>query len=253
MLAEILHFDNQDNIVGVAHGGNAGVITNHKGNVRILSSSFYGTKSVEEIMALNMTEWNAENIQVTESNDDPTQFVTYVIGNIEGNMELFGNCFFENHATIAPVLSYKGTISKSRNGGTESKSIAEQETCEFVAEVLFPDEPEASGQESTPLSSDIEYACVEFDVKKGCAAPTQANTDLPRGVSSGGTFVDTTGASRPSSSSTQGATNVALYFVIALIGAVFIVMLAIATYNLRRGASPLRLPTFRSDPIPPIL
>jgi hypothetical protein len=178
--------------------------------------------------------------------------VTYVIGNIEGNMELYGNCFFENHATIAPVLGYKGTISKSRNGGTESKSIAEQETCEFVAEVLFPDELQSAGQGSSPLSSDVEYACVEFDVKNGCASPTKADTDLPRGVSSGGTLVDSTGSSRTSSSSTQGP-NVVLYFIVAIVGAVFISMMAIVAYNLRRGASPLRLPTFRSDPIPPIL
>jgi hypothetical protein len=204
-------------------------------------------------MTMNETEWNAENIQVTESNDDPTQFVTYVIGNIEGNMELFGNCFFENFATIAPVLSYKGTISKSRNGGVESSLIAEQETCEFIAEVLFPDEPETSGQESTPLSSDVEYACVEFDVKNGCASPSTANTDMPRGVSSGGTVADYTGTFRTSSSSSQGPSNVALYCIVALIGAVFILMMAMASYNLRRGASPLRLPTFRSDPIPPIL
>lgn len=203
---------------------------------------------------MNMTEWNLKDIQVTESNDDPSQFVTYVVGNIEGNMELYGNCFFENHATIAPVLSYKGTLSESRNGGTESPSIAKQETCEFVAEVLFPDVPESSGQGSTPLSSDVEYACVEFDVKNGCASPTMLNMDdMPRGVSSGGTVVDSSGISETNSSSTQRPGNAALYCIVALIGAFFILMLVIASYNLRRSASPLRLPTFRSDPIPPIL
>jgi hypothetical protein len=206
--------------------------------VKLLYNSFYGTRSVEQMELGRASE-----------------FVTYVVANIEGNMLLNGNCFVSNMVTIAPVLSYKGKISSVLNGGSVSSTLLNEETCEFVAIVLNPHESTSTALQSTPLSAETEYTCVNFDVVDACAAPDEADSDTSRGVADNSTVIDNghlSGSENPTSS-TPGPGGVVLYCFMALMVAVLVITMVVVSYNVRRGASPLQLPSFRSDPIPPIL
>jgi hypothetical protein len=202
--------------------------------MKLLSNTFYET--------------SVENIESEGA-------VSYVVANIEGNMVLNGNCFISNMDTIAPVLSYKGTISTFANGGSTSSVVANQESCEFVAVVITPDEAISTSTGTTPLSAEPEYKCIDFDVLDGCPAPAKADSGMPRGVPGNSTVVGNgpLSGSQSTSTSTPGSGNVALYCLVALAAAALVIAMVVVSYNVRRGASPLQLPSFRSDPIPPIL
>jgi hypothetical protein len=235
-------------MAGSEYSRNASIITNHKGNVRLLYNTFYGAQSFEEMESKGESKVR-DGVDV---NHDQPPFATSVVVNDEGNLVLEGNCFIWNTEAIAPVISYQGTVSVIRNGGNTPSTAATPEACEFAAIVLLPSEPTSPGQDSSRLPSDNGFTCIDFDVADDCAAPGGADLSIPRGVPENSTVVDK--APLPGFQTPSGSSGVALYFFVALIGAIIVVGLGVVvSYNVRRRATALQVPSFRSDPIPSIM
>lgn len=86
-----------------------------------------------------------------EERVDP-RFANYLIGNMNGILELTGNCFVENRVYFAPVISHSDKFpSLSDNYGEATL----QEACEFAA--VFRNTGTAAAV------SQSNYYCMEYD------------------------------------------------------------------------------------------
>lgn len=89
--------------------------------------------------------------------DGSNTFLGYVIANLNGYLEMESNCFINNEATLAPVISVLGELEVSRNGGTKLSGLPKP-SCEFMA--VIESDPETG---RTELSSEMSFSCVQFD------------------------------------------------------------------------------------------
>ena len=136
----------QENKIGSLPGQSTGLIINNGADLSVTRSSFLGN----------------EEVQV-----DP-RFANYLIGNMNGLLELEGNCFVENQIQFAPVISHSDkfpTVSNNYGQGTLL------ETCEFVA--VFRNTGTAAAV------SQSNYYCIEFDRLSCVRSPGQVATRDP--------------------------------------------------------------------------
>ena len=114
-------------------GQSTGLIINSGGDLSVTHTSFMGN----------------EEVQVDQ------RFANYLIGNMNGLLELTGNCFIENKVHFAPVVSHSDkfpTLSSNYGEG------AQMGTCEFAA--VF----KSTATSTTAAdASQSNYYCVEFD------------------------------------------------------------------------------------------
>lgn len=137
------------NRLGSLLGQSTGIIINHGGNLAIANTTF---------MAI-------EEVQVD------SRFANYIIGNMDGYLELTGNCFVENKITFAPVISHAETVPvMSNNYGTATN----HEQCEFAAVYQNTVGTEAANQ--------IGDYCMKYDRHSCTGIPTgTAKRDPPTG------------------------------------------------------------------------
>jgi hypothetical protein len=95
--------------------------------------------------------------------DDTWQGVAYVIANIDGFLEMTGNCFAMNNVTLAPVLSEVGIVEASMNSGNGDVVFGAQ--CEFVA--LY-DRKDATVVIAGISNRRTEVSCIDFDTDESC-------------------------------------------------------------------------------------
>ena len=137
------------NRLGSMLGQSTGIIINHGGNLAVTNTTF---------MAI-------EEVQVD------SRFANYIIGNMDGFLELTGNCFVENKISFAPVISHSdiGPV-MSNNYGTATN----QEQCEFAA--VYQNTVKASA------GSQIDDYCMKYDRHSCTGIPTgTAKRDPPKG------------------------------------------------------------------------
>lgn len=121
-----------ENTVGSIAGQSTGIIINNGGDLSVKDTTFMFN----------------EEVQV-----DP-RFANYIIGNMNGYLELTGNCFVENKVNYAPVISHSDTFpSLSSNYGTKTM----KETCEFAAVYNFKNTGTAAAV------SQSNYYCMAYD------------------------------------------------------------------------------------------
>jgi hypothetical protein len=89
--------------------------------------------------------------------------MAYVIANIEGILEMTGNCFAMNNVTLAPVMSEVGTIEASMNSGNGDVVFAAE--CEFVALYDNKDETVVIAGISNRRTK---VSCIDFDTDESC-------------------------------------------------------------------------------------
>jgi len=99
------------------------------------------------------------------------RFANYIIGNMNGLLELKGNCFVENKVTFAPVISHSDKAPKLKDNYGEHTAL---ETCEFAA--VFKN----TGAAATV--SQRNYYCMEYD-RTACFRDPKLST--PRDPKSG--------------------------------------------------------------------
>lgn len=83
-------------------------------------------------------------------------FINYIILNFYGQLELYGNCFFDNKMKGSPVLSHTlndDNISvMADNNGQAVSSLTMKLFCEFIAEFIF-----------YPSQDIFNFTCFDFD------------------------------------------------------------------------------------------
>jgi hypothetical protein len=93
--------------------------------------------------------------------------MAYVIANIEGTLEMTGNCFAMNKVTLAPVMSVAGTIEASMNSGNGEVALAAE--CEFIALYDKKDETVViAGILNRRTEEELDVSCIDFDADGSC-------------------------------------------------------------------------------------
>jgi hypothetical protein len=96
--------------------------------------------------------------------------MAYVILNIQGTLELIGNCFAQNEVTIAPVIGDGGSIEASMNSG--NKHAVRTSGCEFVALFTSADDTKAArvipGISNRRTEQALDVSCIDFDIAGPC-------------------------------------------------------------------------------------
>ena len=207
----------QDNSLSSSSGQSSGLITSHRGNIRLQHNTFYGTKV-------------AADSSVSTLDEAALQYIKYVVANVEGTLELTGNCFVDNEATIAPVLSYKGTGSVYENGGVASSSVSSSsergDTCQFLATVQGDD---STQYDHTALTVDSSFSCTLFDVS-GCAIvnASAAEVGVPRGIPINATRIPVATSASPASPLTRPGSRTAIFCAVALVTALVVAGVVLA-------------------------
>lgn len=130
-----------ENQVGTVPGQSTGIIINHGGNLAVRNSTF---------------------VSITEVQVDP-RFANYIIGNMNGLLELTGNCFVETNINFAPVISHSDTFPLlSDNCGT---ATTKQKQCNFAVVYL--------NTGTMPVDSESNDNCMEYD-RLSCTSTTGA-------------------------------------------------------------------------------
>jgi hypothetical protein len=96
-------------------------------------------------------------------------YMAYVIANIEGTLEMTGNCFAMNTITFAPVMSEVGTVKASMNSGNGELVFTAE--CEFIAVFDKRDEPLViTGISNRRTEEELLHgSCVDFDTDGSCS------------------------------------------------------------------------------------
>jgi hypothetical protein len=90
-----------------------------------------------------------------------------VIANIEGTLEMTGNCFAMNKVTLAPVLSEAGHMEASMNSGNGEVVFAAG--CEFIAAYDRKDDTVViAGISNRRTEEELDIFCVDFDTDGSC-------------------------------------------------------------------------------------
>jgi hypothetical protein len=111
--------------------------------------------------------------------------MAYVIVNIDGTLEMTGNCFAKNNVILAPVMSEGGAVEASTNSGNGDVLFAAE--CEFIALYDETDETAVIAKisnrktEVSCIDFDTDASCYVGDVEKWMSSPTKADweVDLP--------------------------------------------------------------------------
>jgi hypothetical protein len=151
------------NTVGMAPRQSSGVITNRGGSLYLKGNKFFGTKTSPAEPVREDHSPNSDLNTIIGGAYDSKTFVGYVVGNLGGTMYLQENCFVNNEATIAPVVSWNGEINTSSNGG----STATESPCHFLALI--------QGEKVGLLTSDLPFTCVPYD---GHICPMASGEDI---------------------------------------------------------------------------
>jgi hypothetical protein len=93
--------------------------------------------------------------------------MAYVIANIEGTLEMTGNCFAMNNVSLAPVMSEAGTVEASMNSGNDDVGFAAE--CEFIALYDKKDETVViAGILNRRTKEELDASCIDFDTDGSC-------------------------------------------------------------------------------------
>lgn len=158
----------QRNVIDTVKGESSGVIVNRNATLRVRQSTFIGTKerSIKEVRPTNsgvLLSTVPFNESISLVSDDTWQGMTYVIANIDGFLEMTGNCFAMNNVTLAPVMSEVGTVEASMNSGNGDVVFAAE--CEFIALYDKKDETVVIAGISNRRT---EVSCIDFDTDGSC-------------------------------------------------------------------------------------
>jgi len=169
--------------VGTVPRTSSGVITNYGGRLSLFRNTFSDIITVPEQPkrtdeASYHSGYSAEILDLEDESD--VTFAGYIIGSLDGDLELKNNCFVDNQVTLAQVMSIKGTIDADMNGG--STNFVTKETgnpnhvCEFVAVVDPNSNVDRIGgvteiRDFTQLSSDVSITCIDFDTHECTTGP----------------------------------------------------------------------------------
>jgi hypothetical protein len=107
------------------------------------------------------------NASISLVSDDTWQYMAYVIANIEGTLEMTGNCFARNKVALAPVMSMSGTVEASMNSGNGEVVLAAE--CEFIA--LYDKQDETvviAGISNRRTEEELDVSCIDFDADETC-------------------------------------------------------------------------------------
>lgn len=111
--------------MGSKHGSSTGLIVNMGGSLRVFDSAFLGNEDM--------------NVD--------SRFSGYIVGNINGDLEMRGNCFVGNEVDFAAAISHSPHQPVLSNNYGPQRS---DEQCEFVAVV-------------DPTAINADFTCIGFD------------------------------------------------------------------------------------------
>jgi hypothetical protein len=170
-------------------GESSGVIVNRNATLRVLQSTFIATTyRSKEVRPTNIGVFVSTvpiHTPISLVSEHTWQGMAYVIVNIDGTLEMTGNCFATNNIILAPVMSEGGAVEASMNSGNGDVLSAAE--CEFIA--LY-DEKDETAVIAKISNRKTEVSCIDFDtnascyvgdVEKGMPSPTKAEweVDLP--------------------------------------------------------------------------
>lgn len=120
--------------MGSKPGSSTGLIVNMGGSLRVLDSAFLGNEDAKI----------------------DSRFSSYIVGNVDGNLEMTGNCFHGNEIDYAAAINHSPHLPVLSNNYGPKKS---EEQCEFVAM-------------TDPSKTNADVICIGFDrptcyVKRG--------------------------------------------------------------------------------------
>jgi hypothetical protein len=176
-------------VIDTVDGELSGVIVNRNATLRVRESTFIGTKDrSKEVRPTNIGVFVSTvpiYALISLVSDDTWQGMAYVIVNIDGTLEMTGNCFATNNVILAPVMSEGGAVEASMNSGNGDVMFAAE--CEFIA--LY-DETDETAVIAKISNRKAQVSCIDFDIDASCyvgdveewmSAPRKADweVDLP--------------------------------------------------------------------------
>jgi hypothetical protein len=176
-------------VIDTVKGESSGVIVNRNATLRVRQSTFIGTKDrSKEVRPTKigvLVSTVPFNASISLVSDDTWQGMAYVIVNIDGTLEMTGNCFAMNNVTLAPVMSEGGAVEASINSGNGDVLFAAE--CEFIAHYDEKDETVVIAKisnwrtEVSCINFDTDESCYVVDVEKWMSSPGKADweVDLP--------------------------------------------------------------------------
>lgn len=138
----------------------------------MIGNTFYGTKNAPQQHYYSSVSTTA----IVGIPDAEHTFIGFVISNVDGSLTVEDNCFVHNEVTLAPVVSFSGTVNASRNCGIVKKRQSHTRACEFIAIVegrdveAYDNEDEQGSAEEFAFSKDLSFTCVGFDAERSDTA-----------------------------------------------------------------------------------